>query len=74
MTHLAVSATASDATVLGYRVVIAADAVATRALPGAGGLAGVDAATLQRAALAMLADRVAEMMRTESIVRLPLES
>src|SRR5436189_264570 len=34
MTHLAVDTTARDATVLGYRVMIAGDATATRSLPG----------------------------------------
>ncbi len=73
MTHLAVNTTASDATVLGYRVIVAADATATRALPGAAGYAGVDAATLHRVALAAMADRVADVMLTESIVMLPVE-
>ncbi len=73
MTHLAISTTASDGTVLGYRVMVAADATATRALPGAAGHHGVDASTLQRVALAVLADRVADVMLTESIVKLPIE-
>jgi len=72
MTHLAVFSTASDATVLGYRVVVAADATATRALPGAGGEDGVDGGTLQRAALAAMADRVADVMLTRTIVALPV--
>ena len=73
MTHLAVNTTASDGTILGYRVIVAAGAAATRALPGAAGYAGVDAATLHRVALAIMADRVADVMATESIVRLPIE-
>jgi nicotinamidase-related amidase len=73
MTHLAVQATAIDATVLGYRVVVAADAVATRALPGAGGYAGVDAELLQRAALAAMADRVADVLPTRDITKLSVE-
>ncbi|MEY2931139.1 MAG: hypothetical protein RL033_1888 [Pseudomonadota bacterium] len=36
MTHLAVTTTASDATVLGYQAIVAGQATATRALPGAG--------------------------------------
>ena len=73
MTHLAVQATAIDATVLGYRVVVAADAVATRALPGAGGYAGVDAELLQRAVLAGMADRVADVMLVRQITRLSVQ-
>jgi len=70
MTHLAVLSTASDATVLDYRVLVAADATATRALPGAGGEKAVDSQLLQRAALAAMADRVAEVMRVRDLVTL----
>ena len=73
MTHLAVSTTASDGTVLGYRVIVAADATATRDLPGAVGYANVDATTLHHVALAALADRVADVMPEESITHLPIE-
>lgn len=73
MTHLAVHTTASDGTVLGYRVIVAADATATRELPGAAGYAGVDASTLHRVALAALADRAADVMLTESILKMPVE-
>jgi isochorismate hydrolase len=73
MTHLAVNTTASDAVVLGYRVIVAADAAATRALPGAAGHAGVDASTLHRVALAIMADRVADVMPTDSVLKLPVE-
>ncbi len=71
MTHLAVATTASDGMVLGYHVLVAADATATRALPGAPGGAAVDVATMQRAALATLADRVADVLPTASILALP---
>jgi nicotinamidase-related amidase len=73
MTHLAVQATAIDATVLGYRVVVASDASATRALPGAGGYTGVDAELLQRAALAGMADRVADVLPVRQITRLQVQ-
>lgn len=73
MTHLAVNTTASDGTVLGYHVIVAADATATRDLPGAAGYPGVDASTLQRVALAAMADRVADVMLTEAIMKLPVE-
>jgi nicotinamidase-related amidase len=72
MTHLAVQSTAADATVLGYHSIIAADAVTTRALPGAGGYADVDAATLQRASLAILADRMADVMTNRALLALPI--
>lgn len=72
MTHLAVATTVSDGMVLGYRVLVAADATATRALPGAGGLAAVDAQTLQRAALAALADRAADVLETRALEALHL--
>jgi nicotinamidase-related amidase len=73
MTHLAVAITASDATVLGYRAIVASDATATRALPGAAGGANVDEETLQRVALAILADRVADVLTTDEIVGLAVE-
>lgn len=72
MTHLAVLTTVTDAAVLGYRVVLAADATATRALPGAGGEAGVDASTLQRASIDLIADRVADVVESAAIMALPV--
>lgn len=72
MTHLAVTVTATDAMVLGYRVIVASDASATRSLPGAGGYESVDAKTVQRAALAILADRVADVMPTRAILALSI--
>jgi len=76
MTHLAVFTTASDAMVLGYRVIVAADATATRTLPGAGGGEGddqvVEAAALKRAALAALADRAADVMLARVVMALPV--
>ncbi len=72
MTHLAVAMTAQDATVLGYHVVVASDATATRDLPGAGGSPPVEHTALQRAALAAIADRFADVMSTQQILALPL--
>lgn len=72
MTHLAVLATASDATVLGYHTVVAGDATATRALPEAGGEDTVAPGTLQRAALASIADRAADVMPVQQIMALPV--
>ena len=70
MTHLAVQMTASDALVLGYRVIVVGDATATRALPGARGEAGIDARLLQRAALDSMADRVADVMLVHDVLAL----
>jgi nicotinamidase-related amidase len=71
MTHLAVDTTARDATVLGYQVVVVSDATATRTLPGPRGDGLVDHETLQRAALAVLADRFAEVLTTDEVLALP---
>jgi nicotinamidase-related amidase len=73
MTHLAVDCTARDGTVLGYRVMIAGDATATRALPGPRGDGVVDHATLQRVALAALADRFADIATTDELIAWPVE-
>lgn len=55
MTHMCINSTARAAFTLGYQVTVAADATATRALPGPGGVA-VAADVLQVSALAALAD------------------
>jgi nicotinamidase-related amidase len=73
MTHLAVLSTASDAALLDYHVLIAADATATRALPGAGGERGLDSQSLERALLAVLADRVADVLRSEDIMAMSVK-
>jgi nicotinamidase-related amidase len=70
MTHLAVYLTACDATVKGYRVVVAADATATRTLPSPVGDSSVDFETVQRAALASLSDRFGEVMKAQEITSL----
>lgn len=71
MTHLAVQLTASDATVKGYRVIVAADATATRDLPAADRGMNIDHRTLQVASLAALADRFADVMPVRDILDLP---
>jgi hypothetical protein len=53
-------------------VIVAADATATRALPGALGDPSLEPALLQRASLAILADRVADVLDTSTILGLPL--
>jgi len=72
MTHLAVDTSARDAAVLGYEVIVAADATATRSLPGVLGGPPIDAATVKQVALASLADRFAEILDVEQIRALPL--
>ncbi len=72
MTHLAVDTTARDAAVLGYHVLVASDATATRSLADLTGSAPLEAELVQRAALASLGDRFAEILRSEEIVRLPV--
>ncbi len=73
MTHLAVDSTARDATVLGLRVVVASDATATRSLPAADGGEPVDHRILQRAALAAIGDRFADVLSVDEIAALPVE-
>jgi len=72
MAHLAVAMTAQDGAVLGYRVIVASDATATRDLPGQDG-ATVDSRTLARVSLAATADRFADVMPTQRIVWLSMK-
>jgi nicotinamidase-related amidase len=67
MTHMCVSATARAGLDLGYRVTVAGDATATRALPDPLGGAPVPAETVHRAALAALADRFAVVVPAADI-------
>lgn len=72
MTHLAVLVTVIDASVLGYKVLVAADSTATRPLPATAGEPAIDAPTLHRASLATMSDRFADVLRSDEILRLPL--
>ncbi|CAK7236539.1 hypothetical protein SBRCBS47491_009672 [Sporothrix bragantina] len=63
MTHLCVSMTARQAQELGYVVLIAADAVGTRAIPG------VSAEELHRVALAELGDATATIIQGKDVER-----
>lgn len=67
MTHMCVSATARSALDHGYAVTVAADAVATRALPDPLGGADLPADQIHRTALAELADRFATVARSAEI-------
>lgn len=70
MTHLAVHLTASDAAVLGYRVIVAADATASRDLPAASGGRTLDHQVVHDVALASMADRFAEVLSVRQIEQL----
>lgn len=72
MTHLAVDTTVRDGLVLGYRVVVASDAAATRDLPGAAGAPSVPAKTVHASTLASLADRFADVLPTREIQAIPV--
>lgn len=70
MTHNCVDATTRDALHLGFSPIVAADACATRDLPGVTGGAPVPARQLHEAVLAGLADRIAEVMSCDAVVAL----
>lgn len=71
MTHACVSGATRDAVPLGYGVIVAADACATRDIDGTDG-APVPHALLHRASLVTLADAFADVMHTGRIVELAL--
>jgi nicotinamidase-related amidase len=71
MTHACVAGAARDAVPLGYHVVIASDASATRDIVRADGQK-VDKDALHRAALAEIEDTFGDVMTTADITRLPL--
>ncbi len=68
MTHMCVSTTARAALDLGYRTTVVASATATRDLPAPGGDGVIPAASVQRVALAELADRFAAIAADASAV------
>lgn len=72
MTHLAVDTTARDGGVLGYRVVVAADACATRPLPSPLDARVVPARDVHRIALTSLADRFADVRSVDQVLALPV--
>lgn len=71
MTHACVAGAARDATPLGYEVVVASDASATRAITRANG-ESIDAGTLHRAVLAEIEDTFGSVLSTGEILGLPL--
>ncbi|MET3132286.1 nicotinamidase-related amidase [Oxalobacteraceae bacterium GrIS 1.11] len=76
MTHMCVSTATRDARQFGtlsYNTIVAADACATRDLPGwDGGVVGH--AALHHATLSALADNFAEILRTAQILELPVKA
>jgi nicotinamidase-related amidase len=70
MTHNCVDATTRDALHLGFAPIVAADASATRDLPGVCGGEAVTAQRLHQAVLAGLADRIADVMTCDETVAL----
>lgn len=72
MTHACVAGAARDAAPLGYQVVVASDASATRSITRVDG-SKIDAINLHRAALAEVEDTFGDVMSTAQIVRLPLK-
>lgn len=72
MTHACVAGAARDAVPLGYSVIVADDASATRDLDMADGRS-VSHDSLHRAALASIDDTFGDVLTTETILKLPLE-
>lgn len=70
MTHACVTGAARDAVPLGYGVIVAADACATRDLDAAAGT--VPHQDLHRAALAALDDTFGDILTTEQVLKLPV--
>ncbi|MFJ2994461.1 cysteine hydrolase family protein [Pandoraea sp. NPDC087047] len=71
MTHACVAGAARDAVPLGYTVVVASDATATRDIVRADG-SRVTSDALHRAALAEIEDTFGDVMTTDEVLRLPL--
>ncbi|MFI8223464.1 cysteine hydrolase family protein [Pseudomonas sp. NPDC085632] len=71
MTHACVAGAARDAAPLGYSVIVASDASATRAISRANG-ASIDKDALHKAALAEIEDTFGDVLNTDEIVKLPV--
>ncbi|AMB88174.1 cysteine hydrolase [Pseudomonas agarici] len=71
MTHACVAGAARDAAPLGYHVLVASDASATRAITRANG-ESVDKDSLHDAALAAVEDAFGDVMTTAKILKLPV--
>lgn len=71
MTHACVAGAARDAAPLGYNVLVASDASATRAITRVNGEA-IDKDALHKAALAEVEDTFGDVMTTAQIIKLPV--
>ncbi|MFJ2282213.1 cysteine hydrolase family protein [Pseudomonas sp. NPDC087803] len=71
MTHACVAGAARDAAPLGYNVIVASDASATRAITRANGVS-IDKDSLHQAALAEVEDTFGDVLSTAQIVKLPV--
>ena len=71
MTHACVAGAARDAAPLGYNVIVASDASATRAITRVNGVS-IDKDSLHQAALAEVEDTFGDVLSTEQIVQLPV--
>ncbi|BDU21980.1 cysteine hydrolase family protein [Dyella sp. GSA-30] len=72
MTHACVAGAARDAVPLGYNVIVASDAVATRPIDAFDGKGVVSAQDLHRAALTEISDAFATVEPTGDILALPV--
>jgi nicotinamidase-related amidase len=72
MTHMCVESTVRGALPLGYRVIVAADACASRDLPSWDGTENLGHTKVHEHALAALADRFAYVMTSENIRNLDI--
>jgi nicotinamidase-related amidase len=72
MTHACIAAAAREAAPLGYEVIVASDAVATRPIRAYDGKGVVSAQELHRAALTEIADAFATVEPTSDILALPV--
>jgi nicotinamidase-related amidase len=71
MTHACVAGAARDAAPLGYNVIVASDASATRAITRANGVS-VDKDSLHQSALAEVEDTFGDVLTTAQIIKLPV--
>lgn len=72
MTHACIAGAARDAVPLGYNVIVASDAVATRPINAFDGKGSVLAQDLNRAALTEMSDAFAAVEPTSDILALPV--
>lgn len=73
MTHACVAGAARDAVPLGYEVIVASDAVATRSIQALPGQGTLPAELLHRAALTEIADAFGSVMPTQAVLALPVQ-